>query len=179
LDFAASVYLDWDRRCPIFADFGPTATWQFLGRCDASSDWGCGGFLYDGECLRAFQHEWRDDERELAMCGIRESTTVEELQGAAHWARIFENFISHSRVQLELDSATSVCAIEKAFSAKPAVLTCLTDLRASIARAGVHLRVRHVLGASFNQIADALSRDNWVQACLFAESEFGLPLLRL
>jgi hypothetical protein len=179
IEFAASVYLKWNRTCPILGAFGPTATWHILGRCDASTDWGCGGFIFDGVCLRAFQHQWTAAERELAMCDIRESTTVEELQGAAHWARIFEHLITHKRVQLEMDSASSVGAIEKAFSAKPAVLTCLTDLRASCARAGIHLRVRHVLGTVFNKIADALSRDNWLQACLEAQNEFGLPLLRM
>ncbi len=113
------------------------------------------------------------------MCELRESTTVEELQGAAHWAEIFENFVTNTRVQLELDSATSVCAIEKAFSAKPAVLACLSRLRASLARSGVHFRVRHVLGSTYNKIADALSRDDWSGACREAANEYGLPLLRM
>ena len=105
--------------------------------------------------------------------------SFEELQGAAHWAEICEIFVTNTRVQLELDSATSVCAIEIDFSAKPAVLACLSKLRASLARSGVHFRVRHVLGSTYNKIADALSRDDWSGACREAESEHGLPLLRM
>ena len=60
--------------------------------------------------------------------------------------------------------------------AKPAVLACVTEFRLVCARAGMHVRTRHVLAEIFNKIADALSRDDRPQACLFSMIEFGLPL---
>ncbi len=48
--------------------FGPTASWQQLGRIDASTKWGCGGFIFDGSSMYGFMHRWDERERRLAKC---------------------------------------------------------------------------------------------------------------
>jgi hypothetical protein len=75
-----------------------------------------------------------------------------------------------------MDCAPAVVDLQKAFSAKPTVLACLSDFRLICARAGVHIRVRHVLASAFNLIADALSRNDLQLACSVCQAEFGLPL---
>jgi hypothetical protein len=177
IGFARSVFVAWDRTCPIVQSFSPTASWQILGKCDASSSWGAGGILFDGRSLFGFQHEWTEDECEAAFVIERESTTVEELQAAAIWLEIFASQCLSLRVLLELDSETAVKCLQKAFSAKPDVMECLIRFRLASARAGIVLRVRHVLGKQFNRIADALSRNCWQEACRLAREEFDLDLV--
>ena len=43
--FWTRFFPKWDGRCRVFLDFGPTATWEAIGRFDASTEWGCGGWL--------------------------------------------------------------------------------------------------------------------------------------
>ena len=57
----------WDRCCPIRQGFSPTASWQGLGRVDASTRWGCGGFLLLEGSLLGFMHEWTPAERIQGM----------------------------------------------------------------------------------------------------------------
>ena len=177
INFAVVVFNEWDRVCPVFLDFGPTAMWECLGRCDAALVWGCGGFVFDGgPALRGFMHKWSAAELALAHVDVALSTTVLELLGSCYWARFVGPSSRGLRVQLEMDCAPAVIDIQKAFSAKPAVLACVTEFRLVCARAGMHVRTRHVLAEIFNKIADALSRDDRPQACLLSMIEFGLPL---
>ena len=39
------LFPKWDRFCPIVEGFTPTATWEVLGRVDACTDWGTGGWM--------------------------------------------------------------------------------------------------------------------------------------
>ena len=59
LIFWARFFPRWSKRCEVFLDFGPCASWEVLGRVDASTDWGCGGFLWlrGAEELFFFSHE--------------------------------------------------------------------------------------------------------------------------
>jgi hypothetical protein len=176
--FAKSVFAAWDQKCRIVQSFSPSATWQALGKCDASA-WGCGGILFDGSTLFGFQHQWTQNEKDLAFAIQCESSAVEELQGAAMWLDTFASRCQSLRVQLILDAETAVKALLKAFSARPPMMECLIRFRLASARAGVVLRVRHVHGKLYNKIADALSRNCWQEACRLAQEEFGLKLVRV
>jgi hypothetical protein len=119
---------------------------------------------------------WTKAEKDRAWVVDTWSTTILELMGAVRWANVFGMCVGTSRVQLEMDCEPAVVDIQKAFSAIPAVLDCVTEFRLACARVNMYLRTRHVNGAVFNKIADALSRDNLGQACLDARKEFGLQL---
>ena len=68
----------WDRFCPIIESFTPTSTWQVLGRVDACTTWGCGGwaFVRGGANASAANHEWTQEERTRSFVKDRESTGV-------------------------------------------------------------------------------------------------------
>jgi hypothetical protein len=80
VEFAA-----WDCLCPIVAGFSPVCSWEILGRQDAGTDWGCGGFFLSNGVLLGYAHPWNVDERRRAFVAVRESTGVFELMGACHW----------------------------------------------------------------------------------------------
>ena len=124
-------------------------------------------------------HVWTQDEKDRAKVVDCMSTTVLELMGAVYWATLFAPFMRNRRVQLEMDCLPAVQDIQKAYSAKPTVMSCVSEFRLSCARTNMHLRTRHVLGKVYNKIADALSRDNLGLACLEAQTEFGIPLTLL
>jgi hypothetical protein len=176
LDFARVVYAAWDRHCVIVQGFGATAMWDSLGRCDACFE-GCGGFLVDGDTIRGFMHKWSPAEKARAWVDKTWSTTVCELMGATCWANALGRFVQNTRVQLEMDCDPAVVDIQKAFSATPAVMECVTEFRLSIARSSVHLRARHVLGKIYNVISDCLSRDDLPQARSHALKVFGMDLV--
>jgi hypothetical protein len=69
LRFWAVFFPVWDRECPIVQGFGPSASWQWRGQVDASTDWGCGGVIFSPDSsapIMAFCHKWSEDERESA-----------------------------------------------------------------------------------------------------------------
>ena len=61
--FWAEALASWDGKCLCVLKFGPCCTWQALGRLDASTDWGCGGFLLLNRIMKGFKHEWSPEER--------------------------------------------------------------------------------------------------------------------
>ena len=108
LQFWATALPKWNRECPIVAGFTPVNSWEVLGRDDASTDWGCGGFIVLPRAvtpyLLYFTHEWSPEERCVAMRCERESTGLLELMGATRWLECFAPWCSRRRVQLEGDN---------------------------------------------------------------------------
>jgi hypothetical protein len=71
-----SLLSEWNRLSPIVEGFTPTASWHYLGRVDASTDWGCGGMLLDAKMLSLLgsNHAWSPAERAVSFVVSREST---------------------------------------------------------------------------------------------------------
>ena len=174
LDVIESAFLAWSGECPMAQNFGPTASWQQLGRIDASTQWGCGGFIFDGSSMYGFMHRWDKRERRLAKCKIRESSGVFEVLGAVYWLQLFGARCEAQRVQIEMDSDPGVMALEKAFSVKPAMLGCVSAARLLCADHYMCVRWRQVRGDVYNDIADHLSHGRWNAANALARSAFGL-----
>ena len=178
LDRVTEIFLAWDGQCPMVQGFGPTASWQVLGRVDASTDWGCGGFAYDGTVMYGFKHKWTQDERDLAKCEVRESSGVFEVLGACYWLQHFGKFSQAKRVQLDLDNSSAVTALEKAFSPTHDMCEGVNAARALCAEHFLCMRFRFVRGKEYNQVADFLSHDRWAAAVKCALRQFGAVLKR-
>ena len=174
--FWFDVFSSWDRQCPIVISFGPTASFQILGRVDASTAWGCGGFCFDGEVLRGFTHAWTPDERALAFVTERESTGVFELLGVLWWFRSFADLCGGLRVQLELDSSPAVLGLQAGYSARPDAVEQIELIMSICVQHHILLRVRHIVGSIFNIIADRLSHNDVDTAQCQALTEFGMRL---
>lgn len=174
--FWSEFFPKWDGSCPIFLGFTPVSTWEVLGQCDASTEWGCGGVLYDGEqTLLGFAREWTEDERRRAFVSDRESTGVLELLGAAEWMSKFGSFCEGKRVQLEMDNVSAVHALVKLFSPKPEMMVSVRRVRALMVSLNACVRVLHVR-ARFNALADLLSHNRLGDARCLAEEWFGVEL---
>ena len=170
----------WDRICPVVLGFGPCATWQFLGRFDAATvdGHGGGGFIFSPTLpeVLAFSRPWSKDESDSARSPTRVSTTVVEGWAALIWFRLFGHLCARSRVLLESDSEPLVMALESAFSERPMVASCVREVRENVAKWYITLRVRHVLGAVFNEIADHLSHCRVELARCLVRNVFGLEM---
>jgi hypothetical protein len=177
LSFWAEFFPKWNRRCEVFLDFGPTAAWQKLGRCDASTEWGCGGFFLDDEVLLGFAHKWSQNERDLALVTERESTGVFEVLGPVHWLSFFDHFCGSKRVQLELDSTSAVTSLEAGWSKTTPMHALVRLVRERCFMNSIHLRSRHIKGAIFNKIADHLSHNRVLGAQCCAREELGRELV--
>ena len=88
LAFWHEFFGSWDRRCKCVLAMGPVAAYEVLGRVDASTEFGCGGWVWVvGEPIaHYFVHEWTDADRRFAMVQLRESTGCLEAYGMALWA---------------------------------------------------------------------------------------------
>ena len=166
----------WDGCCPIVAGFSPEFTWEALGRQDASTDWGCGGFLFSPGLLLGYAHPWSAPERRDAFVTERESTGVFELLGARHWMERFAHRVRGRRLQLELDNSSSVQGLARAYSDKPVLLTLIQRFRRKSAIYHITLRVFHVLEC-FNSIADHLSHGRVRDAQWLARRVFGIDMV--
>ena len=173
ISFWASRFPDWDRKCPVWLDFGPTCSWQALGACDACTDWGCGGWILVKGSLFVFCHEWSPAERKLAFVATRESTGVLETLGAFHWFSMFASFCSGLRTELWLDHKSAVQALARWWSPTPAMRSVLQDIRLLCVDNFLILHPCHVLGFRFNSIADHLSHNRVAQAVCLAKVQFG------
>jgi hypothetical protein len=176
LRFWHEHFLTWDCTCPITSGFNPTVSYQILGRVDASTDWGCGGILYDGASLYYFLHAWTTAERVAAQAEARASTGHLEMLGACYWLHVFQGLTYGKRVQLELDSACAVAVLERGYSSNERMLAPLKIARVLCVRQHITLRTRHIYGLLFNKVADALSHENLPEARRHALNDFGLQL---
>lgn len=177
VDLWATAFPAWNRECPIVQHFGPTASWSILGRVDSSTEWGCGGIFFDGSRLVGFLHKWDFDDDERAFVAERKSTGVLEAQGAFLWLSRFGSRCKGLRVLLELDNSSAVLAMDKGYSPTLHMMHFVSAARKVAIDCHIVLRVRHIVGRIFNQIADALSHNNVGKARCLALQQFGLPLL--
>ena len=183
LFFWARFFPRWSKRCEVFLDFGPCASWEVLGRVDASTDWGCGGFMWirGAEEMFFFSHEWTVEERVRAGKGVlvRESTSVLEAIGMELWMRWFGRVSEGKRVLLEGDNEAVATGLRKAYSQKPEIMLCVHGVCESAARHNICLRTRAVLGARFNRVADRLSHNLVEEARCIAQEVFGCSMVRM
>ena len=168
----------WNRLCPIVEGFTPTASWQYLGRVDASTEWGCGGVLLDAKMssLLGGNHAWSSAERAASFVVSRESTGVLEAMGALWWLEHFSSNCRGCRVLLELDNSATVLGLQGLYSATPSLMEVIEKIAMLCCRLHIELRVRHVHGEVFNRVADALSHDLIDRACAWAKADFALAL---
>jgi hypothetical protein len=176
LQFWHKVFPKWRKRCPIRADFNPTATYQSLGRGDASTKWGYGAWLYDGTRLQYVMRAWTDAERKRAKVLERESTGVLELWAMELWLRAFGPQMQGQRVHFDTDSGPACLAVGSAYSPRPRMVEAVMAIQELCVQFHIILRVRHVIGDVFNIIADHLSHDRLRDAQCQARKEFGLRL---
>ncbi len=174
--FWKGIFPGWNRRCPIMAGFGPMQSFHRFGRFDASTEWGCGGFVVLEECVLAFSHEWSQSERDEAFVEERESTSFFELLAARLWVEAFIGHLGRSLVQLESDCSPAVLGLESGYSSSPRLMSSISFVRKSLAEVFSDLRIRHVRGRVYNLLADALSHGRLGDAACRAHVEFNLPL---
>ena len=174
----ADFFSSWDRTCPLFAGFSPTAQWELLIRVDASTDFGAGGF-----CVPSFGcliHAWSDAERAQALAHsvtpLRESTTFFELLGILLTLRHFAPLLRGKRVQIECDNEAAIRDLVCFFSGKPQCMSVIAAIRDLCASCAITPRFEHIL-ASFNCVADRLSHDLFPQASEECLRELHAPLL--
>jgi hypothetical protein len=180
LVFWSEFFPSWNRICPIVAGFSPVASYDYVGMVDASTDFGCGGVVFNVAtgALHGFVHKWTEVERAAALVIEKESTGVYEAKGAAEWFRLFGHMCSKSRLLLLMDNASAVIGVDRAYSKKEGLLVPIREARGVCAEFYITLRVRHVL-TSLNPVADALSHDDVPQAQCEARRIFGTEMMML
>ena len=176
LSFWSRRFPAWNKTDPILLGFSPVSTWQVLGQSDASTEWGCGGVMFDGTKLLGYAQQWSTADRRKAFVSVRESTGVLELLGSLAWFQRFGASCSGLRCQLEMDNAAAVHTLTKLFSSKPDMMDVARDVRDAMFEASACVRVVHVLG-QFIAVADRLSHNLVEKAKCLALAEFGVPLV--
>jgi len=168
----------WDRHCPLLLGFGPCASWHCLGRVDASTEDGAGGFIFDPDAVvvMGFSHMWSAEEKASAMVTHRTSSGILEAYGFVLWCRLFAPLCAKRRLLLELDSECAALALDGAYSPVERMMACVREARLLVARHGICFRARHVLGVKFNEIADLLSHGRIDAARCLVRLAFGREL---
>jgi hypothetical protein len=186
--FWAARFASWNRICPVVMGFGPCSRAQTRGWVDACT-WrshlpdgqrgGCGGVFFDVECnlLLGFAHEWTLTERELALREVRESSTFYEALGIEMWLHLYGVRCRARRTLLATDSDAAMLALKRAFSDCGCLNEVVGRIRAIVAAEFLTLRLRSVIGARFNIIADHLSHGRVSEAIDLAWRLFGLRMV--
>jgi hypothetical protein len=165
----AKFMLTWSGSSPMFKPFSPRDPWDFLLRLDASSEFGFGGFVLPLE--RGHARAWSDEERALSLAPQlkSESSTALELMALRNLLSHYAPAMRGSRVQIEMDSATSILGLRAWSSGTLIILGLLNEIHQLLIEHSLIARFEHI-GREFNQIADYLSKDQTPQAVeLFAE----------
>jgi hypothetical protein len=141
----------WDQSLPVFLAFGPVASWEFLGRFDASTEeFGCGGILWvpGAPELLAFSRKWSAEDKRFGFRQKVVSSGVMEALAALWWMRVFARYCDGKRVLLEGDSTCAVQAIRKAYSPSPPgpLMASVHRISQSEARHHIVSRPRAILG---------------------------------
>ena len=166
----------WSGSSPMFKPFSPRDPWDKLLRLDASSDFGFGGFVLPLE--RGHARAWTPEERALSLAPQlkSESSTALELMGLRNLLSLYAPMMRGSRVQIEMDSATSILGLRVWSSEILIVLGLLNEIHELIIGHSIIARFEHV-GREFNQIADHLSKDQTPQAVELFAKEFKAVLV--
>ena len=172
MEFVASFLLEWTGTRAFSKPFSPRDWWEFLLRTDASSDFGYGGMIVP--LNEGVSKAWSDEEREMALQpNLRaESSTVLELLALRSILKVYGQRIRGKRVQIEMDSQTSVQNLRRWDSEKIPVLKIVNDIHSLVISFSLDVRFEFI-PREFNEIADALSIDSFPQACEMFEREFG------
>ena len=180
LQFWSNGMCGWDRTCPKVADFSPQAGAEVLGASDAATDAkaGGGGWLLPVHTTSAvgYMRAWTQSERDRAKVDVRESTTVLEAEALYELLHRGKELIRGKRVEIHLDNAAVVWAVQGLYSARPVVMGVIERIAKLCCRWHVVLRVRHVVGKLFNTIADCLSHMDAVQAKVICRDVLGVNL---
>jgi hypothetical protein len=182
LSFWATWLASWEGSAPIMANFGAEFPPQRLGFCDASG-WGSGGIYWDksSKSLRGFSHQWTTQERDSLQlssainCEAINSPAA-EMEALCIWMHHYASACSKCRVLLHTDAKSTVQALKKAYSDSHSLRTRIRSFRITAAKAFINVRVTHISGKRFNQIADLLSRNETERAKCLARSMFGVEL---
>jgi hypothetical protein len=188
--FWAQRFESWDRTCPVVMGFGPCSSAQVRGWVDACTGKkapvagpapfrGCGGLCFDVEAntLRGFVHEWSTVELAQSLRGERESSAFLEGLGVLWWLQTYRSCRRARRVLLAVDSDPTMMALRRGFSDCGLLNGVVSGIRTAVADEFTVLRVRSVLGAVFNVIADHLSHDRVDIAVRLAWRLFGLHMV--
>jgi hypothetical protein len=148
--FWLRFFPDWNKRCPVFTDFGPMVGPEVLWRFDASTDWGMGAFMWEVGSTTAFYitHEWTVDERRQAFVVDRESTGVMEGMAAARCAATFSKLkrCRGKRVLMEGDNEALTRGLRRGYSRTSAMMGHIHTVWTHVTRARICLRPAHVKG---------------------------------
>ena len=138
----------WDRRCPVFLDFGPMAPAQVLWRVDASTEWGMGAVMWKVGSVTAhyIEHKWTSEDRKHAFVVKRESTGVMEAIGAALCAVAFAPKCRDQRVLLETDNTSVARGIRRAYTRTANMMGHIQVVCETAAKYGICLRAAHIKG---------------------------------
>jgi hypothetical protein len=142
----------WNKRCQVYLDFGPMAAPQVLWRLDASTEWGCGAFMWPiGEASGFYiLHEWTGAERDEAFVVERESTGVFEAMAAVRCAKAFAKLCNGMRVLMEMDNEALAHGIRKYYSKHERMNNLIRGVCESAAVARVNILPAHIKGARPN-----------------------------
>jgi hypothetical protein len=158
----------WDKSLPVFLAFGPTASWELLGRFDASTEeFGCGGILWipGAPELLAFSRKWSAEDKRFGFRQKVVSSGVMEALAALWWMRIFARYCDGKRVLLEGDSTCAVQAIRKAYSPSPPLMASVHRICQSEARHRIVLRTRAILGTFLPTLSLLLLPSLFIRLC--------------
>ena len=172
----AKFMSSWSGSSPMFKPFSPRDPWDFLLRLDASSEFGFGGFVLPLE--RGMARAWSPEERALSLSPQlkSESSTALELMGLKGLLLKFASRMRGARVQIEMDSATSILGLRAWNSEVLVILSLLSDIHGLCIEHSIVARFEHI-GREFNVIADHLSKDLTPQAVEQFALDFMAPLV--
>jgi hypothetical protein len=139
----------WDKRCQVFLDFGPMAAPQVLWRLDASTEWGCGAFMWPIGATSGFYilHEWTGAERDEAFVVERPSTGVLEAMAAVRCAKAFAKLCTGKRVLMEMDNEALAHGIRKCYTKNACMNNLVRGVCESTTVARVNVLSAHIKGA--------------------------------
>jgi hypothetical protein len=170
----------WDRTCPIVAEFSPQEEAEVLGASDAATAVGAGGggwILPAGARVAVgYMHAWSQAERDRSVVDLRESTTVLEAEALYGLLYRGKRFVQGKRVQIHLDNAGVVWAVQGLYSSRPAVMQVIEKIAKLCCRWHIVLRVCFIVGTLFNRVADCLSHMDFPQARTACQEEMGVDL---
>jgi hypothetical protein len=108
---------------------------------------------------------------------LRESTAVFEGKAVLKMLQIFVHVCAGKRVQIEIDNATVVRALEAMYSPTPSVMAVVLEIGVFCCRHNMTVRTRWITGKLFNRVADRLSHDCVLQAETECRAMFGKQLV--
>jgi hypothetical protein len=108
---------------------------------------------------------------------MRESTAVFESMGLLATLKMFAHECDGKRVQIEIDNATVVRALEGMYSPTPSVMAVVLEIGVFCCKHNITIRTRWILGRVFNNVADRLSHDSVLQATAACLKDFGKELV--